>query len=561
MSNRTYLEIDSTYRNREEYKNPSNFTVLIAQSGTRDAEHAYDPVSLAAPQKVWSPSDINPEDGTVVGNTNNKGEFIIKFNQSGPNQTADYYVGYPIKVTNYLSSTGAPSNIVINGPSGTLLTSGTSGNIVTSDTSGTFIGSQPSYSGPTGYTTNGSTGTFETTGSTGSISFDQITGHVTPTEFNPTTLTHIASWNLLSYDDTNIFFTVSVNPELSAIPDNNANVVFNQPTELQIGAIFVPGGFLANNYYVGCILYNESLREYRPIISYDGTTRMIGLDLSTESGGVVSTWGLSDVFSIRKDKPIYTGTFPDPVVGYNQTTSFLLEPNTNVSVGDFIRITGAGDDNKICRVVSYTGDGANEVPANPKCNPPKPLIPAILANIATTNCIMNPPIVLNGDHVTYEILQFTRDNAVPFTYIGSLVSHQQMVCYEIELVNLVLPNKILKSGGRVAFYPYVYVELQNLSSSSSGTRNVIYSNNPNSVRMLFRAAIDDIPNPITTPFVKIDGCGMVQTVKFKPNDNFKFGVYLPNGEPLETIYKDEFSPSPPNPLLQVSALFSIKRCS
>jgi hypothetical protein len=77
--------------------------------------------------------------------------------------------------------------------------------------------------------------------------------------------------------------------------------------------------------------------------------------------------------------------------------------------------------------------------------------------------------------------------------------------------------------------------------------------------MLFRAAVDDIPNPVISPFVKIDGDGMVQTVKFKPNDNFKFGVYLPNGEPLETIFADNESPDSVDPLLQVSALFSIRR--
>ena len=83
----------------------------------------------------------------------------------------------------------------------------------------------------------------------------------------------------------------------------------------------------------------------------------------------------------------------------------------------------------------------------------------------------------------FEILQFTRDNAVPFCYSGSLVSQQEMVCYEIELINLVLPNKTLTSGGRTAFYPYVYVELQNVSGASAGTKCVIYSNNPNIINI------------------------------------------------------------------------------
>ena len=163
------------------------------------------------------------------------------------------------------------------------------------------------------------------------------------------------------------------------------------------------------------------------------------------------------------------------------------------------------------------------------------------------------------DNDEFEILQFTRDNVVPFTYTGSTVSQQQMVCYEVELINLVLPNLTLKTGGRVAFYPYVYVELQNITGSSGGNTNIIYSNNPNSVRRLFRAAIDDIPNPLISPFIKIDGDGMTQTIKFKPNDSFKFGVYLSDGTLFETVYEDSYGPAPANPLVQISAMFSMKR--
>ena len=98
-----------------------------------------------------------------------------------------------------------------------------------------------------------------------------------------------------------------------------------------------------------------------------------------------------------------------------------------------------------------------------------------------------------------------------------------------------------------------------MSSAGSGLHNIIYSNNPNSNRMLFRATIDDVSQPITSTFVKIDGDGMVQTVKFKPNDNLRFSVILPDGRKFETIEQDTVSPLEPNNLIQISALFSIKR--
>lgn len=480
MSNRRYFEIDSTYRNRKQYPNPSNFTVLIAQSGTRDAIHAYDPVSLAAPQKRWVPNELILSLGTVDtpvnAPLNTSGEFVICIPIAN-NAARDpgYYVGAPIQIVT-----------------------------------------------PVGETVQ------------------------------------ITSWNYLSSNATDDCFTVNVTPKFSQIPTGNVSFLPNT-TDLAIGSVFIPDGFVADHYYVGCILYNETQTDWRPIISYDGTTKLVGLNLSPQFGGPVNLdpliWSLEDTFTIRKAPPRFTGVFPNPAPlvfppSLNQQTSFYISANTHVNVGDFIRFTSGAHVDTNCRVTKYIAVGT--VVIDHTVDPPTlntlPLV--------TTDCILNS-VPANGD--MFEVLQFTRDNAVPFCYSGSLVSQQEMVCYEIELINLVLPNKTLTSGGRTAFYPYVYVELQNVSGASAGTKCVIYSNNPNSTRMLFRAAIDDIPNPVVSPFVKIDGDGMVQTVKFKPNDNFKFGVYLPNGEPLQTVEFDNLSPDSPDPLLQVSAMFSLKR--
>jgi hypothetical protein len=162
-------------------------------------------------------------------------------------------------------------------------------------------------------------------------------------------------------------------------------------------------------------------------------------------------------------------------------------------------------------------------------------------------------------YYTYEIYNFTKDNCVPFNYTGSVISQQEQVCYQVDLLNLILPNVLLalNPGSRITFYPYVYVELVNVGTGAN--RNIIYSNNPNSTKMLFRCPINDVPNPIFSSFVKIDGDGMSQTIKFKPNDNFFFAVYLGNGNVFETLLKDNFSPLPPKGFLQISASFAFKR--
>ena len=150
---------------------------------------------------------------------------------------------------------------------------------------------------------------------------------------------------------------------------------------------------------------------------------------------------------------------------------------------------------------------------------------------------------------------FSYDNLNPFVYTGSLTSQQELVCYEIELLSLLLPTETLTvaNGGAISYYPYVYVELSNTCSTN---RNIIYSNNPNSTKQLFRVPIFDIQdNPV---FTKIGG-GMSQTIKFKPNDTLYFSVTLPNGEVFQNIVPERFSPLSPEPRIQISAMFSLKR--
>ena len=102
----------------------------------------------------------------------------------------------------------------------------------------------------------------------------------------------------------------------------------------------------------------------------------------------------------------------------------------------------------------------------------------------------------------FEVLWFSEDSFNPFFYNGSITSQQDMVCYELELINLVLPNRPLDicGGGFIPFYPYVYVEISNVSSAIGSSINAIYSNNPNSTSMIFRAAVDDVNDPITSSF-------------------------------------------------------------
>jgi hypothetical protein len=157
-----------------------------------------------------------------------------------------------------------------------------------------------------------------------------------------------------------------------------------------------------------------------------------------------------------------------------------------------------------------------------------------------------------------EYLQYSLDNLHPLNFTGTRVSQSQMVCFEIKLISLTLPNQPLdnKIGGLISFYRYVYVEFSNINTR--GNKGVIYSNNPNANKALFKVSISDTSTPLKSKFIKLRG-GETQTVKFRPNDNFYFRVFLSNGELFETSQKDTAPPLPPDFFLQISAQFEIKR--
>lgn len=443
-----YIEIDSTYRNRNQYPNPADFIVFLPESIGRNCISS-DPISLAAPQKIWVPSDISTYIGSVYGNgANNLTRFIVSFPNNLMSKENDYYNGFSVMIN--------------------------------------------------------------------------------------TTLSTITQWNFLSTDGVSDYFNIGVLPlsgiTLSDIKTGGQTFTFIDSTDLSIGVFFIPNGISINNYYNNYIIYNQTIKKYRRIISYDGNTKLAGIDMCE---GPLTGWNLPDTYVLRNEPPIETGTLE--IVSQR---SVKLPPSTlgtECYVGSFLRIASGLDNNKIYIITSYNK------------NPTIPLVATIQTNLSSSI----------GDTCTYEILQFTKSNEMPYVYNGTTIGQQELTCYEICLVDLVLPNKLLVTGGRTISYPYVYVELQNVSSSC-GNSNMLYSNNPNSIRKMFRCPMN-CNIGCQTPFLKIDCHNIKQTVKFKPNDNLHFAVYLPNGKLFQTVCEDNYSPESPNPLLQISALFSIKK--
>lgn len=158
------------------------------------------------------------------------------------------------------------------------------------------------------------------------------------------------------------------------------------------------------------------------------------------------------------------------------------------------------------------------------------------------------------------ICNFNRDNFYPLDYSGTMVGLNQAVCYDINLTSLSLPNLPLLTGSKVAFYPYIYVEFDNVTSPTAHGTNVFYSNHPQSARAMFTAAVYPASSPDQQTFMAISG-SMSQVVKFKPNDNLHLRIYLPNGQLFVPILQDLRTPYEPLTRLQIQAVFSINRSS
>jgi len=156
------------------------------------------------------------------------------------------------------------------------------------------------------------------------------------------------------------------------------------------------------------------------------------------------------------------------------------------------------------------------------------------------------------------ISEFSNNSYNPLDYTGTMVSMNETVCYDLSLSSLTLPNVPLSTGSKISFYPYVYIELSNTTTPNHASGELIYSNNPNSNKALFIAPVGLLVNPNTGTFLRLSS-RMTQTIKFKPNDNLKFSVYLPDGSLFDPISNDLFPPYDPDNKLQIEAVFKLVR--
>ena len=158
----------------------------------------------------------------------------------------------------------------------------------------------------------------------------------------------------------------------------------------------------------------------------------------------------------------------------------------------------------------------------------------------------------------FNILDYKEDgvkNIVNYTYKDPNTVSRNL--YEINLLNLTLPNSSLRTGpgGFLANHSYIMVEF---FSDSHDKTQIYNTNNPNLENVMFKCMVVDVSNPQTIPFVKFKGAYPV-VAPFKLNEGVTLRVLMPNGEVFRTTSSDSVPPMAPKKDLQVSATFSVRK--
>lgn len=510
-----FLELDSTYRNRNADPNPADFTVNISQYGIKGQQNAVDPVSNAYPQIVFSPQQY-----TNTNLNNFFGNFTLLLPPSTPN-------------TLYLQYTPLSE-----------------GRPVLPTTKDFFVG------------------------------LDIVHNEGTPKQYR-----RISEWECIqNITSTQIFKATVDSPFTSFTPGISATLAI--PIYQTYPLYFLPASLCIPDYYNKFYLQNQTRTfysgnavppttlktvpapEYASIIDFDRDSHYASA--GPLIAGNLNNWLATDTYVIRKEIPIVSSILQyDSVsntsvkVGNNffKTTA----PNTLTnSFINFYSLSGTSNTNVNAKIIGSAGTTTwgQQIIVTDATEPTV----EVVKNDGTIEVVYLDTLILSSalpsiakTNDLFEILQFSNDNCSPFVYTGTMSSNSQPVSYDMTLNSLTLPNRLLQNGGRIAYYPYVYVIIENISTTGGNPKNMIYSNNPNTYKAVFRAPITDMNHPAVTPFVKLNGNGMKQTMVFKQNDDMSITILLPNGEVFKTEENDTTNGNSPNPVLQISAVFSMER--
>jgi hypothetical protein len=205
---------------------------------------------------------------------------------------------------------------------------------------------------------------------------------------------------------------------------------------------------------------------------------------------------------------------------------------------------------------------------NPGSNPnPNPVV-SVVVPIFTLNYGPPQPLdsFLGGFQDIVEFSPSVSDNLsilhVGGTVVSSTGKQLSSGWFYVTLEWISIPKQIMSVGigGLLTNYPIVYVILVNQGSNTS--QNLIHSNNPNlDPRVAFPVEVSTwlySANPTAFYTMKPNEADhRPQLMQLRLDQPITFQIQLPSGQTMAFDAQDNTSPSPINPLVQVSASFKL----
>jgi hypothetical protein len=581
LSNNRYIEFDSTYRDRSQYPNPADFTIMSEQTeyNNRDAS---DPVSLAA-MIYPRPYQTNPVTfenynylfqplipmaplGNIVGIIpsfiNNSGHF-------NSNISADIVNNDQINLLNVCKIYSGSLLEIISTTVGAVLTP---------------------------------VNEFETIVKSYLKDVTVVTGTIGTVVAAPTTTSfEIVSTNPANITNFYVGMTVTINPDTSTAiertityhraEDNRIffdDAILPAPTAGAVIKIVYPKAIileLANPLSITpqplSAIDKDNFTTFRLRKQYAPIEQGTLQAATTSSFTLPASTSLLDYTGkyiwLKTNPVVYSSSFG--VIGaaneftFNTATTFAdnFFRNYYIVSAEFdgpYYITSFDSATQTGTIYgTWTGDAT--VPTQTSLFTIYSYYPAALyrkitsynvtTRVGTINGVFSYPnfnnqeIMFAPDNTyQYDILTINQDLANSFNYIGSRTNQNQPTCYNVRMTSLILPNEALNAaqGGTILNYPYVYVQL--IPHSGIG-QHPIFSNNPHSVQCLFKVPIVNFYDPYTR-FIDLVSADMSPLIKIKPTDSFTFRVLLPDGTLFQTR-ADNSPPTYPDSYLQISAIF------
>ena len=301
------------------------------------------------------------------------------------------------------------------------------------------------------------------------------------------------------------------------------------------------GGVLIVSLLRGGNGYSTSTGSLQSATSGSGTGLKINILQIGTSVNIHNANGVSTTKNTYKDRILYYPAFASGGGTANTDPSAaqdFIPQNNSVDVDS--PSTAYTDSNHcsfhILAHNYYAGDGINEV---------------IIKTLSATEVGY---FVANKE---FNILDYKEDGVKMLVNNTNLDPRQLSNYYEINLLNLTLPNSALMTGpgGFLANHSYIMVEFY---SESHDKTQIYNTNNPNLENVMFKCMVLDTSNPTSIPFLKFKGHYPVLS-PFRLDESIRFRVLMPNGEVFRTSSSDSVPPVIPDKDLQVSATFMLKR--